>query len=245
MPPDVFVPQKAFILAAGFGTRMRPLTDHIPKPMVEIAGRSLIYRILDKLTAAGVREVIVNTHYHADVLQRHLEVYPQQNFKIHISHEPQILETGGGVVKALPFFGQEPFYVIAGDAFWTDGKVPALVRLAQHWDERRMDILTLMEPLSRMKLTQGVGDYDLLPDGHVRRSKDKTGQMMWTNIRINHPRLYTGAPSGAFSFLPLMDEAEQRGRFFALEHDGLWHHISTPADRDAVEASLTGAARGV
>ena len=244
MPPDVFVPQKAFILAAGFGTRMRPLTDHIPKPMVEIAGRSLIYRILDKLHKTGVREVVVNTHYHADVLRGHLEAYPQQNLKIHVSHEPQILETGGGVVKALPFFGQEPFYVIAGDAFWTDGNVPALLRLAQHWDDQKMDILTLMEPLSRMKLTAGVGDYDLLPDGHARRSKDKTGQMMWTNIRINHPRLYAGAPSGAFSFLPLMDEAERQGRFFALEHDGVWHHISTPADRDAVDAAVAASGGG-
>jgi MurNAc alpha-1-phosphate uridylyltransferase len=237
MGSDLFIPKKAFILAAGFGTRMRPLTDHIPKPMVEVAGRSLIYHILDKLAAAGVQEVMVNMHYLAPVLQKHLEAYPQQKLKIHTSFEPEILDTGGGIVNVLPFFEGKPFYVIAGDAFWMEGSVPALTRLAQQWDGDKMDIITLMQPLNRMVLTSGAGDYDLLLGGHVKRSLNKMGSAMWTNIRLNHPRIYREKPS-AFSFLEIMDACEGQGRFYAMEHGGDWHHISTPKDLEAVNKAL-------
>lgn len=234
-------PDKAFILAAGMGTRMRPLTDHIPKPMVRINGRSLIYHALDKLAAAGVRDVMVNMHYKADVLARHLAEYPQQHLKIHTIYEEQILDTGGGVVNVLSFFEDRPFFVIAGDGFWEDASdTNVFDRLAQNWNDQTMDILTLMEPLDRMILTQGTGDYDLLHDGRVRRAKDKNGAYMWTNIRLNHPRLYKSAPDGAFSFLSLMDACEEAGRYFAFVHDGAWHHISTPADLEAVDKEISG-----
>lgn len=236
MVQSLIKPEKAFILAAGFGTRMRPYTDYVPKPMVEVAGRSLIYRTLDKLVAAGVKDVVVNMHYLADVLQKHLEAYPQQSIKIHTSFEPEILDTAGGITNVLPFFGDDPFFVIAGDALWTDGAVPALARLAQQWDDGRMDIMTLMQPLGRMYLTKGVGDYDVLEGGHVRRSHDKTGSAMWTNIRLNHPRIFKDIPKGPQSFLGVMGACEAAGRFYAFEHDGDWHHISTPADLEAVNA---------
>jgi MurNAc alpha-1-phosphate uridylyltransferase len=238
MVKNIFKPKKAFILAAGLGTRMRPLTDSIPKPMVEVGGRSLIYHTLDKLDAAGVREVMVNMHYKPEILQAHLDNYPQQKLKIHTSFEPEILDTGGGIVKVLPFFGDQPFFVIAGDAFWTEGKLPAFEQLTQQWDDVRMDILTLMQPLTRMTLTQGAGDYDVLPDGRVQRSLDKNGHSMWTNIRLNHPRIYRNCPQGPFSFLKIMDETQSKGRFFAMEHSGDWHHISTPQDLTAVNRSV-------
>lgn len=232
----MIAPDRAFVLAAGRGTRLRPYTDTIPKPMVEVGGRTLIDRILDKLEAANVKQAVVNTHYQADILELHLE--GRSSPRITISHENELLDTGGGVVKALPHLGSHPFYVIAGDALWTDGPGCALKRLAAAWDPARMDILTLLQPRVRMTLTGSAGDYDLAPDGRVIRSRDKTGAYMWTNIRLNAPSLYQDAPTGAFSFLDLMDRAERAGRFYALVHDGDWHHISTPQDLERVRENF-------
>ena len=229
-------PNKAFILAAGFGTRLRPYTDHCPKPMVEVAGRSLIWRTLDRLHDAGVEEVVVNTHYMADLLAQHMDDYMRdhQGMRVHVSYEEDILDTGGGINNALQYFDDGlPFYVIAGDALWEDGALSALDVLAQRWDGEKMDILTLMQPLSRM--TGGVGDFDLLEDGRVRRSKGKSGAYMWTNIRLNTPEIYREAADTAFSVLPIMDACEESGRFYALEHVGDWHHISTPKDLERVD----------
>lgn len=244
MSKIIFRPNKAFILAAGRGERLRPYTDQCPKPMVTVAGRSLIWRILDQLAEDYVNEVVVNLHYKADLLREHLEDYclnqpGGRGLHLHFSHEESLLDTGGGIKKMLPVFGDDPFYVIAGDALWSDPPLEgALARLARLWDGEAMDILTLMQPLSRMVLTEGAGDYDLLPNGRVRRSKNKTGAFMWTNIRLNHPRIFRDAPEGAFSFLDLMDRAEAQGRFFALEHEGDWHHISRPADLESVRRAF-------
>ncbi|PCJ03176.1 MAG: nucleotidyl transferase [Alphaproteobacteria bacterium] len=234
----VNIPKRAFILAAGFGTRMRPLTDHMPKPMVEVAGRSLIWRSLDQLREAGVCEVVVNLHYLADILEEHLNLYMRDHPKmlIHISFEKDILETGGGIKNVLHYFKDEPFYVIAGDALWSDGIVPALERLARAWDAEVMDIITLMQPVERMSLTSGVGDYDMLENGLVHRSLNKMGAYMWTNIRLNAPSIYKNIEEEDFSFLKIMDSCEKEKRFYALEHDGDWHHISTPKDLETVDA---------
>lgn len=235
-------PTKAFILAAGFGTRMRPLTDDKPKPMVEINGRSIIWHILDKLRVIDVRDVVVNTHYLADILAQHMRDYqalfPDMN--IIISHEEEVLDTGGGVVKALPYFEGEPFYVIAGDAYWEDADVSALQVLSDMWDETKMDVVTWMQSVKDMVLTRGVGDYDLDMDGKVHRSLDKSGSHMWTNIRINAAHIYEDAPQGAFSVLPIMDDCEKRGRYFAIEPDSVWHHISTAVDLQAVNSYIKG-----
>jgi len=230
-------PYKSFILAAGFGTRLRPYTDDRPKPMVEVNGRSLIYRTLDKLRAAKISEVVVNAHYKADILAQHLNDYEAQHddIIIHISREREILDTGGGVKNALHYFEDKPFYVIAGDNLWEDGEIPALERLAKGWDSNKMDILTLMQPLDNMKLTGGVGDYDLLENSLVRRSFDKSGAYMWSNIRLNHPRIYEDIEGKSFSFLNIMDKCEAQKRFYSLVHDDDWHHISTPKDLEAVD----------
>lgn len=230
-------PDHAFILAAGFGTRLRPYTDSMPKPMVEVGGVPMIDRALDALIAAGVTHVTVNTHYLADVLGAHLK--KRSKPFITLSHEPTLLDTGGGVKKALATLGDKPFYVLAGDSVWTDGvSGNSLLRLAKNWNPDTMDILTLMQPLDRMVLTHGVGDYDVLLDGRCVRSKDKSGKYMWTNIRLNTPAIYRDAPAGAFSFLSLLDRAEAQGRLRTLIHDGDWHHISTPADLERVNKSF-------
>lgn len=235
-------PQKAFILGAGFGTRLRPYTNDKPKPMVEVAGRSLIRRALDKLLAAGVVDVTVNTHYLGDVMAAHLRDYErdmkdaQKNFQIHIAHEDPILDTGGGVRARLGHFGDDPFYVIAGDSLWEDSPMGnALHRLSSLWHDEKMDIITLMQPLKHMSLTGGAGDYKLLPEQKALRMLQKDGTHMWTNIRLNHPRIYREYKIEPFSFLPILDQAQAQGRLCALEHDGEWHHISTPADLETVD----------
>lgn len=233
-----FRPDHAFILAAGMGTRLRPYTDTVPKPMVTVGGRTLIDRALDRLIGAGVTHVTVNLHYRAEILKEHLSRRgrPQISF----SFEEELLDTGGGVKKALAAMEGKPFYVIAGDALWSDGESGnALLRLAAHWDDETMDIATLMQPLSSMVLTGGAGDYKFDPQGRAVRMPDKAGTHMWTNIRINHPRIFEATPGGAFSFLPLMDRAQAQGRLYALPHDGEWHHISTPADLERVDAAYT------
>lgn len=227
--------ERAFILAAGQGTRLRPLTDRIPKPMVRIAGKPIIDYALDALDAAGVRDVVVNLHYKGEVLDSHLK--SRKRPKITLSWEEHLLDTGGGVRKALNFFQNTPFYVLNGDALWQDGPDgSALERLARAWDPVRMDILLLLHPAARVP--GGTGDYDLLDDGQARRSSDKTGALMFAGIRIAHPRIFEGSPEGAFSFLTLMDQAQENGRLYGLAHDGLWHHISTPEDLARTDAAF-------
>lgn len=226
-------PERAFILAAGMGARLRPYTDKCPKPMVPVNGKPIIDYALDKLLVVNIDNVTVNLHYLGDVLEEHLSsrVRPA----ITLSREESLLDTGGGMKKALSTMGGKPFYALNGDALWTDGPQPALARLATVWDSRRMDLLLLLQPVGRMVLTRGVGDYDIMPDGRAVRSKDKTGTHMWTSLRICHPRLFENTPDEPFSFLELMDKAEAAGRLYALEHDADWHHINTPEELESVE----------
>jgi len=232
------VPDTAFILAAGMGTRLRPYTDAVPKPMVNVNGRSLISRAIEKLERAGVTRIVVNLHYKADILKAHLSDI--QGPEILFSYEPSLLDTGGGVKQALPMLGTKPFYVIAGDALWTDGpEGDSLQHLANYWNDATMDILTYMQPLDTMRLTSGLGDYNLTQNGRAVRLPCKTGSHMWTNVRINHPRIFESAPGGAFSFLTLLDQAQQKDRLYAMEHRGEWHHISTAADLERVDAAYS------
>jgi MurNAc alpha-1-phosphate uridylyltransferase len=216
---------------------MRPLTDHIPKPMVTVGGQSLIRRALGQLADHGITDVTVNTHYKAEALRDHLK-----DAAIHWSHEPELLNTGGGIARALDHFAGEDFFVIAGDSYWIDGpRETALARLEAHWNPALMDILLLLEPVSRMTLTHGIGDYDFTGAsgfGPIRRSLPQTGTHMFTSLRINAARVFEDVPTGAFSYLDLMDKAERLGRLYGLEHDGLWHHLSTPGDVAKVEESL-------
>jgi len=229
-------PDKAFILAAGKGTRLRPHTDTMPKPMVPVAGKSVIKRALEKLNDAGAREVVINLHHLGPVLQDHLKDIAAPH--IVFSQEDELLETGGGVKKALPFFAGKPFYLLNGDALWDEGPDgSALSRLEAAWDESTMDMLLLLQPTNGMTLTHGVGDYRLAKDGRATRDKDKKGDYMFAGVRIVHPRVFDGSPDGAFSFLLQMDAAEKAGRLYGLAHTGAWHHISTPEELARVDAA--------
>lgn len=228
----------AFVLAAGKGTRMAPLTDHIPKPLVTINGRPLLDYVFDHLRASRVQHIVVNSHHHPEKIAAYLDGL--SGFDIRRSQEDILLETGGGLQKAAPLIGGQPFFMINGDAFWVDGPSGSVLsRLEAAFDAGRMDILLLLIPVARMVLTEGVGDYDVADNGRAIRSKTKTGTHMFTGIRIVHPRILEGLPEGKYSFLQQMDAAEAAGRLFALEHDGEWHHISTPADVERVSDHLS------
>lgn len=222
----------AFILAAGHGTRMRPLTDSMPKPMVEIRGKPIIDHALKHLNTAGVKSCVVNTHYKGEILHEHLKDHVDPN--IVISHEEKLLDTGGGIKNALKHLPDE-FIALNGDAFWENpAGEHSLSLLAQHWNPDNMDILMLLQPVETMQLTEGVGDYHLDKDGKATRALDKKGRHMFTSLRVQHKRIFEDTPEGAFSFRDLMDRAQEQGRLFGLIHTGQWHHISTPQDVEAV-----------
>jgi N-acetyl-alpha-D-muramate 1-phosphate uridylyltransferase len=228
-------PDKAFLLAAGMGARLRPHTDDKAKPMVMVAGKSIIHRALAKLADAGVTSVVVNTHYMADKLATHLQQISAPD--IILSHELELLNTGGGIKKMLQHFQDTPFYCLNGDALWEDSAETVFDRLAAAWDSDKMDLLLLLHPIE--KVPGGSGDYDFDPlFGKAVRSPQKTGAYMFAGIRLVHPRLFNDSPDGAFSFLTLMDKAEKEGRLYAIIHDGEWFHISTPEDLARTEAIL-------
>jgi MurNAc alpha-1-phosphate uridylyltransferase len=231
-------PDCAFILAAGLGTRLRPYTDHCPKPLVEVAGRSLLSRILDHLEQGGIKNVVINAHYLADQIADHVKTRTHPH--VQISFEDEILNTGLGIKRGLKYLPQDrPFFALNGDALWDEGPGdPALKRMAQAWDDQIMDILLLLQPVATMHLTQGVGDYDISEDGRGLRSKNQSGAYMFTGIRLNHPRIFENSPDQPFSYLELMDRAQAQGRLHALVHEGAWHHISTPADLDNINEAF-------
>jgi N-acetyl-alpha-D-muramate 1-phosphate uridylyltransferase len=227
--------ETAMLLAAGLGVRMRPLTDDRPKPMVVLAGRTLLDWALDRIFRVGVTRVVVNTHYRAEVIHRHLA----GRSGVVISYEAERLETGGGVLRALSNFDGKPFFVVNSDAVWLDGSVPALSRLAAAWDEKTMDALLLVQPVGMATGYDGPGDYHRAADGRLRRrGPDETAPYLFAGVQILHPRLFEGAPGGAFSLNLLYDKAQAAGRLFGLEHDADWFHVGTPEDLARTEDIL-------
>ena len=229
-------PIEAFILSAGKGTRLRPYTDTMPKPMVNVWGKPILEHTVEKLHKNGVSKIIMNIFYLGDSIKNHFSNYKQPT--IEFSEEEQLLDTGGGLKYARPMLSGEPLYLINGDAFWTDGKnETTLTRLSNNWDANKMDILLLLQPVDKMTLTAGVGDYDIDEKGRAIRSLDKTGAFMFGGIRITKPDLVYDIEADKFSFLQIMDTAEKKGTLYGLIHDGEWHHISTPTDLDNVNAA--------
>lgn len=226
----------AMILAAGFGTRLRPITDHTPKPLVPLAGRALIDHALDRLAAAGVKRVVVNTHYKAELMAAHLQA--RTDVAVTLSHEATLLETGGGVKNALPLL-DEAFYVVNADVFWLDSKTSALQRLARAWDPQRLDALLLMQRTVTAIGYEGLGDFMVDPLGRVRRrAESEVAPHLFAGVEILSRRFFAGAPEGAFSLHPLWSRAIAAGRLEALIHDGEWFHVGTPRGLAASEARL-------
>jgi MurNAc alpha-1-phosphate uridylyltransferase len=236
-------PTKSMVLAAGFGTRMRPLTERMPKPLVPVAGRALLDHVLDKLAEAGVADAVVNVHYLPDQIIDHTAA--RTTPRITISDERDaVLGTGGGVVKALPHLGDAPFYHLNADTLWIDGAQPNLSRLADTFDPARMDILLLMAPTADSIGYSGSGDYAMLPDGTLRRRKEReVVPFVYAGVAILSPAIFADAPAGEFALTKLFDRAGEQGRLFGLRLDGLWMHVGTPdAVQAAEEAFLASAA---
>ncbi|HLO77940.1 MAG TPA: nucleotidyltransferase family protein [Magnetospirillum sp.] len=231
-------PRHAMVLAAGLGLRMRPITEHTPKPLVEVAGRTMLDRALDHLAAAGVTELVVNTHWLAHRVAAHLSGRPG----ITLSHEDVLLETGGGVAHALPHLGDQPFYVVNSDIIWTDGAIPALKRLAAAWDDGRMDALLLLQRTATAMGYEGNGDFFLDAEGVPRRRRDReVAPLLFSGVQILSPRLFRDAPQGKFSLNVLYDRALEEGRLSAIVHDGRWYHVGTPDALPEVETALEAA----
>jgi MurNAc alpha-1-phosphate uridylyltransferase len=222
----------AFVLAAGFGTRMMPLTATQPKPMVKVFDVPMIGHILDHLKAAGVTHVTVNGHYKPEVLEAYLKT--RDDLDITFAYEEGILDTGGGLVNALDTMPKDqPFYIINGDAYWDSSEDFVLTDLAKNWDESKMDILLLLQQKEQVR--EGNGDYHILSNGQAKRALDRAGTHMFTGIRLCHPRVFEGQILRKFSFLECMDKAQNEGRLFGMENKGLWHHLSTPEDISDLE----------
>ena len=229
------------VLAAGLGLRMRPLTEHTAKPLLRLHGRSLLDHALDRLGEAGVREAVVNTHWHADKVAAAVAARDgAAPLRVHVQREEELLETGGGVARALPRLRPGPFIVANGDSMWLDGPTPALSRLVAAFDPAAMDGLLLLVRSAQVEGEVGSGDFLLDPLGRLRRPKEReVAPYIFAGVQVLSPALFAGAPtSGAFSLNRLYDRAIAAGRLHALVHDGVWFHLSTPPDLERAEASM-------
>lgn len=235
-------PKRGMVLAAGIGKRMRPVTATVPKPLIEVAGRALIDHALDRLDKAGVEEAVVNVHYIADLVETH--VRKRKAPKIIISDERKaLLETGGGIRKALPLLGPEPFFVLNSDSFWLEGPRPNLDWLADAWDDSRMDALLMLSPTVSAIGYVGAGDFTMEKDGKLTRRQERTiAPFVYSGAAILSPRLFAGAPEGAFSLNLLFDRAIDAGRLYGIRMDGIWLHVGTPEAIREAEMSVAESA---
>jgi MurNAc alpha-1-phosphate uridylyltransferase len=225
------------ILAAGFGTRMRPITEHTPKPLIPLCGRALIDHAIDRLVAVGVKRVVVNTHYKAPMMAEHLA--QRKDIEIVLSHEETLLDTGGGVKNALKHLG-DAFYVMNADVFWLNGRTPALTRLARAWDPARLDALMIVQRTTSAIGYEGVGDFAVDALGNVRRRAEReVVPYLYAGIEILSRRFFEGSPDGVFSLNPLWNKAIAGCRIAAIIHDGEWFHVGTPQGLAASENRLT------
>ncbi len=226
---SVAMPDRAMILAAGLGSRMRPLTDDRPKPLVRLMGRPLIDHLLDEFTEARISKLVVNLHYCADLLETHLRQH--HGFDIRFSDERDaLLDTGGGVRQALPLLGLSPFFILNTDSLWAGTRISPLKLLAQSWRDEDMDCLLLLARCEGAIGYDGVGDFYLQDDGRVlRRGSSPSVEYAHTGVCLIHPRLFAGSPEGAFSMNLIWDRALANRRLFGAELTGQWMHIGDPA----------------
>ncbi len=238
----VDVPQTAMILAAGLGKRMRPLTATRPKPLVVVAGRTLLDRALDRVAAAGIGTAVVNAHYFADQIEAAVAAR-QAGRAIRVSDERAcLLETGGGVAAALPLIDADPFFVVNADNMWIDGSADTLRLLAQRWDAAQMDALLLLVPLARANGYEGRGDFHMDPLGQLQPRGDvRVAPFVFSGIQIIAKRLFDGEPIEPFSMWRAWNKALANDRLYGAVHNGLWFHVGTPASIGETESLLAGA----
>jgi len=221
-------PKTAMVFAAGLGIRMRPFTATVPKPLVKVAGRALIDRCLDRLAEAGIERAVVNVHWLADQVETHLG--QRRRPKIFISDERAgLLDQGGGVKRALPLLGHEPFVLCNTDAFWIEGPRSNMARLAAAFDPEAMDVLLLVAPLAGAVGVDWPGDFSMAADGRlVRREPRQVAPFVYTGVGIIKPRLFESETSEVFPLAPFFHAAATKGRLFGVRLDGLWLHVGRP-----------------
>ena len=237
-------PKQAMVMAAGLGTRMRPLTNDRPKPLVEVAGKALIDHSIDRLVAAGVTMIVVNAHYRSDMLKAHLA--RRKDVEIRVSEEnDELLGTGGGILKALPNFEGEPFFVLNSDSVWVEGMGHALDRMKERWNPESMDALLLMASMVTAMGFEGRGDFQMDPKGQLSRVPEmRVSPFAFPGVQIVHPRIFAAAKGGTFSMNKLWDVAIEKGRLYGIRLDGVWMHVGTPEavrEADAFLADLVPA----
>jgi MurNAc alpha-1-phosphate uridylyltransferase len=234
-------PKVAMVLAAGLGTRMRPLTDDRPKALVELAGRALIDHMLDRLVEAGVETAVVNVHYFADLVEAHLAARQAKGLgpRIVISDErPQALETGGGIKHALPLLGDGPVWVANIDSVWIESGAPALDAVAAAWDPDRMDVCLLLASTAGSLGFHDSGDV-FLDDGVVRfKTPGEAAPLVYVGVHICKPAITADGPEGPFSLLPIWKGLAADHRVHGVSPEGLWMHVGDPGARDLAEARL-------
>lgn len=237
-------PRRAMILAAGLGTRMRPLTETCPKPLLKVQGKTLLAHCLDQLRMAGVQEIVINTHYLADQIVEFIQHYPQAGLAIHLIHEPILLETGGGVRHALPYFHDDPFYVVNADNLWQPVPEDPLLELAENWQDDSMDALLALVPLPQAHYYDGKGDFILHQDGRLSRyhpANPSDEVWVFSGLQILHPRLFHGVDPGVFSLNKLYDKALASLRLKGCRFPGRWWHVGTPEALEAVNKMVSDA----
>lgn len=240
---DCELPASAMVMAAGLGKRMRPLTATRPKPLIEVAGRSLLDRALDRLAAAGVGHAVVNAHYFADQIEAAVKARDSMGAgpaRIDVSDERRLLlETGGGIVKALPLLDGPAFFTINADNMWIDGPIDTLRLLASRWDDAAMDALLLMVPLARAHGYDGRGDFHMDGLGRLTpRAGMKLAPFVYSGLQIINRRLFDGEPAEPFTMWRAWHKALAQGRMYGLSHPGLWFHVGTPASIGETESLL-------
>jgi MurNAc alpha-1-phosphate uridylyltransferase len=230
------------VLAAGLGTRMRPLTDTLPKPLVQVAGKALIDYALDRLADAGVETAVVNVHHMADQIENHVKARTRP--KIEISDErAELLDTGGGVVKALRRLGERPFFHMNSDTLWIEGVTPNLVRLGAQFDPAEMDILLLLASTTASIGYEGRGDFAMAPDGKLRRRVEReVTPFIYAGAAVLNPAQFADAPQGKFSLNRMFDRAIERGRMRGMRLEGTWMHVGTPTAITAAEQAISASA---
>jgi N-acetyl-alpha-D-muramate 1-phosphate uridylyltransferase len=229
--------QKAMVLAAGYGTRLKPLTDRIPKPLVPVAGKPMIEYALDKLKEYGIEDVIINISHLRDQLTAY--VSGVQGLTIRLSEEAEPLETGGGLKKALPLLGGGPFFVINSDIIWTDAQDTALERLTRHWDDTRMDLLLLVQSRAKAVGYDTGEDHLFIKPGNTQNWDEREAPYIIAGIGIMDPRILADAPAGKFSVKILWRQALSQNRLICLPHRGRWFQTGTISDIKNAERLLT------
>ena len=237
---NVEIPKVAMVLSAGYGKRMKPLTDTTPKPMLALNGKPLIGHVMDRLARTGVTRAVVNLHYLGEQIRDYLA--GEDRLEIIFTEEPDLLETGGGVKNALGYLtesGTHPFYVMNSDAFWLDGYEDTLLRLAREWKDDLMDGLLLLHSTPESHGYLGQGDFLADPMGRLtRRPESEVAPWLFAGVQILHPRIFDDSPNGAWSLNAVFDKAIEADRLYGVIHDGEWFHIGTPRGLKEAEAFL-------